>query len=62
MLNKIQEVANELISLLDGCSDHQFVDYVIYCINNNLEVDYNKYIHNECIQDVLDCIKYGQEG
>lgn len=62
MLDKIQEVANNLISLLEQCNDHQFVDYVIYCVSNNEPVDYKSYTHDECIQDVLDCIKYGQEG
>ncbi len=58
----IETKANELIQLLNSCNDRQYVDYVVKCVADGELVSRDTYLHDECIQDVLDCIKYGQEG
>ena len=58
----IETKANELIQLLNNCNDRQYVDYVVKCVCDREFVSRDAYLHEECIQDILDCIKHGQEG
>lgn len=58
----IETEANELIQLLNNCNDRQYVDYVVKCVSDGEFVSRDTYLHEECIQDILDCIKHGQEG